>query len=122
MQTMKSILTILLLTATSFWGFSQTTVQQSAPQYFAQCMLTITDEAQFNELQEDLRQNPYVALVRLDWHTKRAFLLSKDITSLDETQFLSWLGVYASNATCIQVGLHGIDQVKPYPFTDCENQ
>jgi len=116
---MKYLIVIICFFGLSFASKAQEISQ--TPKYFAQCMLDINDEPAFRSLEESLRNNPYVSVARLDWPTKRAFLLTKDLTSFTEQEFSSWLGEYADQATCIQVGLHGVDQVNPYPFTNCEN-
>ena len=116
---MKMIMLLVCLIGLSFAGAAQTTTE--APRYFAQCMLNIDDETTFRNLEEELRANPFVSVVRLDWITKRAFVLTKDLTSLSIDEFRTWLGESANSATCIQVGLHGTDQVNPFPFTNCEN-
>lgn len=116
---MKRLLLLVCLLCISFAGKSQTT--EAGPKYFAQCMLDIEDEATFTNLESELRLNPYVQVVRLDWISKRAFLLTKDLSTFSIEQFRSWLGENATNASCIQVGLHGVDPVNPYPFTNCEN-
>jgi hypothetical protein len=116
---MKYLIVIICFFGLSFASNAQESSQ--TPKYFAQCMLDINDEPAFHALEESLRSNPYVSVVRLDWSTKRAFLVTKDLTSFTQTEFSSWLGEYADQATCIQVGLHGVDQVNPYPFTNCEN-
>lgn len=117
---MKYFLIIVCLLGISVISRAQTT-SSDGPKYFAQCMLNIEDEQTFRNLEQSLRDNPYVGIVRLDWISKRAFLLTKDLTSFSTEQFQSWLGEQASAATCIQVGLHGTDPIAPYPFTNCEN-
>jgi hypothetical protein len=113
-------MTLILLLLCSHFGQSQTTSSVSDTHFFAQCKLTMSNQAAFDSLQLDLASNPYVSVVRVDFYSKRLFLLTKNITSYTEPQFLSWLGAYMTNATCIQIGVHGVDAVKPYPFTDCE--
>jgi hypothetical protein len=60
-------------------------------------------------------------VVRLDSHTKRAFILTNSIEGLTEEQFTSWFNEFSGEVRCIQIGLHGVDVVKPYPFEGCEN-
>ncbi len=115
---MRTLLLLVCLVFVSFASKAQTT---EGPKYFAQCMLDIDDQTTFQNLESELRLNPYVQVVRLDWISKRAFLLTKDLSSFSIEQFRSWLGEHATNASCIQVGLHGTDPVNPYPFTNCEN-
>jgi hypothetical protein len=100
---------------------SNTQAQQSETHFFAQCMLNIDNQTEFDQLTADLQANPYVKIVRLDWYSKRLFLLTKDITSFNLEIFNSWLGDEVSKASCIQVGLHGTDVVNPYPFVNCPN-
>jgi hypothetical protein len=119
---MKSIIFVFVLLVTSSFSWSQQTTitNTNEPRFFVQCLLHIDDQAVFQQLEADLRSHPNAQVVRLDWNTKRLFLLTKDLQSFDEASFLSWLGVYATQTTCIQVGLHGIDPINSYPFTNCE--
>jgi hypothetical protein len=116
---MRYFLVIVCLLGLTFVSRAQNTTDE--PKYFAQCMLNIEDETTFRDLEQSLRNNPYVSVVRLDWISKRAFLLTRDIASLSEEQFQSWMGIHANQAFCIQVGLYGTDVINPYPFTNCEN-
>jgi len=115
---MKPFLIGLLLMLTSFGSFSQ---QQDETAFFAQCMLTIDNQEDFNDLTAILQANPYVKVVRLDWISHRLFLITKDINQLPLETFKSWLGVYDTKSECIQIGLHGTDLVNPYPFVNCPN-
>jgi len=113
------ITTLICILGLSFAGISQTAPE--SPHYFAQCMLDIPDETEFSNLETELRANPYVQVVRLDKVTRRAFVLTKDIAFFSQEQFIAWLGDRSAQATCIQIGLHGVDQVEPYPFTNCND-
>lgn len=99
-------------------GFAQ---EGTEPKFFAQCMVNITDETSFRELEESIRQNPYASVVRLDWVTKRAFIITKDLTQFNEQDFLSWFGESAANISCVQTGVFGVDEIAKYPFTNCSN-
>lgn len=72
-------------------------------------------------LEEQIRLNPYTNVVRLDWHTQRAFILTTGIDQLEENELRSWFGSYGAELTCIQIGTHGVDTVNPYPFTNCQD-
>jgi len=115
---MKKLTILICFIGLSFSGFSQSTTEP--PKFFAQCMLNIEDETIFRSLEDELRANPYVQVVRLDWTSKRAFLLTKELTSFTVEEFQGWLGTNVSSASCFQVGLHGTDQVNPFPFTNCD--
>lgn len=116
---MKLFIFLVCVLGSSLASRAQATSE--GPHYFAQCMLDIPDETEFSNLENALRANPYVQVVRLDKVTRRAFLLTKDLPSFSQEQFSAWLGEYAQDASCIQVGLHGVDQVNPYPFTECND-
>lgn len=119
---MKSLLFVFVLLFSTAYSWSQqtTNITTNETHYFAQCLLQIDDQAVFQQLEADLRLHPNAQVVRLDWNTKRLFLLTKDLQSFDEASFVSWLGMHATQATCIQVGLHGVDPINRYPFTNCE--
>jgi len=114
---MKSIFIALLFTILSKFSFTQNQVNET--HFFGQCLLTINDETLFNQLQEELKKNPYVYLVRLDWNTKRVFILTKDVSVFTENDLKSWFGPYGDALKCIQTGVHGVDVVNQFPFTEC---
>lgn len=88
---------------------------------FAQCMIDIDNVADMSALEADMRANPYIKVVRLDVISKRAFILTKNIDALSEENFISWFNEYSEKVHCIQIGRHGVDVVKPFPFEGCEN-
>jgi hypothetical protein len=95
---------------------------QQVPIYlFAQCMYEIEDKTAFMELESQFRLNPNVKVVRFDWSTKRVFVLIQNKSSLSELEFRAWFNDNSALPTCVQIGVHGIDTVKPYPFTNCNN-
>lgn len=86
---------------------------------FGQCMIAIDSQEEMRSLETLMRQNPNLKIVRLDHPTQRAFILTKGIDQLNEQQFKSWFGEYADKVWCVQIGRHGVDAVKPYPFEGC---
>jgi hypothetical protein len=119
---MKTLLIVLFLGAFGLTGNSQLiTTTSTNTNFFAQCMIQLDDNSDFTELENSLREIPYVKVARVDAVSSRVFVLTKDITTFSESDFLTWLGSYASASSCIQVGLHGVDQVNPFPFTNCGN-
>lgn len=112
---MKNILLIFLFLL-SVPAFSQ---QSNA--FFGQCLIEVQNREDMMALEASMRENPYARVVRLDYETQRAFVLTKDIQEFTEDNFVSWFGEYGDHVRCIQIGVHGVDAVKPYPFTDCEN-
>lgn len=112
------ILIITLLFFISFHGSSQTGSDEVI--LFAQCMIDIDDAEEIKLLESEMKNNPYIKIIRLDIYTKRAFLLTKDLDELTEQEFASWFNSYSEKVRCTQIGRHGVDMVKPYPFEGCE--
>jgi hypothetical protein len=92
---------------------------ESQVSIFGQCMIEIATAEEMRKLETEMKSNPYIKIVRLDYNTQRAFIITKGIEQLSEDQFASWFSNYANKLRCIQIGRHGIDQIKPYPFEGC---
>jgi hypothetical protein len=121
---MKIILLLLLSSFTFNKVMGQTTTEKSenskiATVFFAQCLLSIDNEDELKVIENNLRMNPYVSIVRIDIPTKRLFLLTKNTPTFNLENITSWLGNAASQATCFQIGIYGIDTIAKYPFTNC---
>jgi hypothetical protein len=86
---------------------------------FAQCMIAIDSQDEMKSLELLMRENVHAKIVRLDHPTQRAFILTKGIDQLNEQEFKSWFGEYSDKVWCVQIGRHGVDEVKPYPFQGC---
>lgn len=86
---------------------------------FGQCMIAIDSQEEMKSLEALMRENPHLKIVRLDHPTQRAFILTKGIDQLNEEEFKSWFGEYAEKIWCVQIGRHGVDAIKPYPFEGC---
>lgn len=113
---------ILLFFLIGFKGvFSQNNSAPSDVTLFAQAIFSIDSKEQMLQLEAEMRQNPYIKLVRLDWNTQRLFLLTQNINELTEIQLLSWFNGYVTSISCVQIGIKGVDEIQKYPFTNCEN-
>ena len=115
----KIILGLMMLVGLS--AFSQTSSSNPVA-LFGQCMIEMNSVEEMRALETEMRTNPYIQVVRLDYNTQRAFILTKNIDQLSEEQFTSWFNAYSDKVRCIQIGRHGVDVVKPYPFEGCEKQ
>jgi hypothetical protein len=120
-STMKSTLNhltlfALLITATICLGQNST----QTTSLFAQGLIEL-DEEQMISQELELRQHPNVKVVRLDRLTNRFFILIQNINSLTEEELITWFGENGSKLKCVQIGIHGIDQVNPFPFQNCSN-
>lgn len=111
---MKYLFIILL-----FIGFNAKS-QESSTTLFAQCLFEIENISDLEALQSEIREMPITTIVRLDAHSQRAFIMTTGVESLTEEEFSSWFGEHASSVRCIQIGVKGVDEIKKYPFEDCE--
>jgi hypothetical protein len=93
--------------------------QPMSSMFFGQCMIDIETDEEIRQLEIEMRQNPYIKVARLDINTKRAFIVTNNMESLTEEEFTSWFNSYSDKVRCIQVGRHGVDVIKPYPFEGC---
>ena len=118
---MKTLLIFsVLLLSTSFVNAQNLATQEVT--LFGQCMIELQDQNDLVALETEMRLNPNIKVVRLDYFTQRAFILTKEIDQLTEEQFMSWFNAYSDKVRCIQIGTYGIDTIKPYPFEDCAKQ
>ena len=104
-----------------FFAVFNGAAQQNNSVYFGQCLLDIESNEEIVELEATMRQNPLLKIVRLDLSTKRAFIITNSLDGLTEEQFSSWFSEYGDSIRCVQIGVNGVDAVKPYPFVDCNN-
>lgn len=119
---MKIVLLSFIFALGTFWGMAQNSASQAnAPSFFAQCMVNVDNQNELTLLENQLRAIPYVSVVRVDIPTHRLFLVTKDISTFTSTEFISWMGTYSTVYSCLQIGLHGVDPVNPYPFTNCSD-
>ena len=116
---MNNLLFVVLLVFASTNVFSQTPPNETT--LFAQCMIDIDNESEIKALEIEIKKNPYVQIVRVDFYSKRVFLLTKGIEQLTEQNLISWFSQYSDKVRCVQIGVHGGDIVKPFPFEGCEN-
>lgn len=114
-------LAILMLFIAGFSYGQSTTNQESERFLFAQGMFSIDDVQTLVDTETDLRNHPNVQVARLDKYSNRFFILIKNVDELTEDQLRSWFGLQGDHISCIQIGVHGIDQVNPFPFTNCSN-
>lgn len=117
---MKTPITIIFVVLVHFFAFNQVGTNTNQPPFFAQCAIELANELDYQNLETQLRENPYVKIVRVDAISKRVFLLTQDVTSFSEADFKNWITGYEQFATCYQVGVHGVDVINPYPFTNCQ--
>lgn len=115
---MKKLFFILILLISSTSLKAQNTANPVT--YFGQCMVQMSNEAEASAVEAQMRTNPNIRVIRLDFAAQRAFLLTQGIEQLTEAQFASWFLQYQDKLSCIQIGVDGVDERKPFPFTDCD--
>ena len=118
-EKMKRFLFSLLILLT----VSNASAQQGQPEttLFAQCKLDLNNQTELAQLEVEMKNNPYIKNVRLDYNTQRVFVLTKGIDQLTEDQFTSWFNSHSSFVRCVQIGTFGVDTIKPFPFEGCDN-
>lgn len=114
---MKIILPFLfILSFTSSYSQNQTNSV-----LFAQCYFDIQDEQAMLDLETSLRLHPNTNVVRLDYISQRAFIITQGLNSLSKDEFKTWFENFSSTVNCIQIGVYGVDAIDPYPFTNCQD-
>jgi len=104
----------------SFYGFSFSQ-ELSTQRYFVQSMVS-ESFSDTEELVNELRNNPYVFVVRYDANTRGLLIVTKELDFVYTREvFLSWLGDKIEFVGCIRVGLQSVDAHVPFPLTNCED-
>lgn len=116
---MKTLVLAIIFLVTSS-AFAQNWEGNAQSEFFAQGMLNIPQDEMI-ALQNEMRLHPNLQVVRLDHNSNRFFILTANLSSVSESDLLSWFGEYAEHATCIQIGVHGVDVVNSFPFENCPN-
>jgi hypothetical protein len=83
-------------------------------------MFDISDQSEMETLQNEMYNNPNIEMVRLDYNTQRALVITANLEVLSFEDFTSWFGEYGAMIYCIQIGEYGIDIMDTYPFTNCQ--
>ncbi len=115
---MKNFLVGIFLLFITTNTFSQTSNTEIV--LFAQSMIEVDSPEEMRVLETEMRSNPYIKVIRLDYNTQRSFILTQNLDELSEENFISWFNQYSDKVRCIQIGRQGIDVVKPFPFDGCE--
>lgn len=111
---MKQLITLLALFIMPVLYAQQETV------LFAQCVFEIGDETELRTVESEIRNHPNIEIVRLDYPSQRAFLLTKNLEELSEDEFKSWFGEFSESVRCMQIGVYGVDEIDQYPFENCD--
>jgi hypothetical protein len=94
---------------------------QEEVRLFAQGVFQVEDTETILTTENTIRNNPNVSIVRLDPHSKRFFIITQNLNQLSEETLKNWFGTNAESVHCIQIGIHGIDAINTFPFSNCEN-
>lgn len=118
---MKLLVTLFAVLALST-SFGQTQSNNyTDTRLFAQCLFSISTQAELDQLTNEMYNNPNIEMVRLDLNTQRALVITANLEELSEQDFKSWFGTYSSTVSCVHIGVYGIDPMMQYPFTNCQN-
>ncbi len=111
--------TILLFFFFIVFSFGTISMQETDSVFFVQCYFDIPDKMELLDLEGRMRENPNIKIVRLDYNTQRAFILTKKIENIDNQTVISWFEEYGNTVFCINKGVYGVDKMKQYPFEGC---
>ena len=117
---MRLFLSVIMVLSLSV-SYGQLANQQTSSDLFAQGMINISSDQEMIDLEQEMRFHSNIQIVRLDRNSHRFFILTTNISSLTYNELISWFGEYSDNISCVQIGVHGIDTVNPFPFTNCSN-
>jgi hypothetical protein len=95
--------------------------QQSSATFFVQAQVNVLSNLEMQELESNLRANPSVAQARIDVTSGQLLVISKNLSTLSESDFRTMTGLTSEELTCLFVGVYGADVFKVYPFTNCNN-
>lgn len=94
---------------------------QEEVRLFAQGVFQVEDTEAILTTESAIRSNPNVSIVRLDPYSKRFFIITQNLNQLSEETLKNWFGTYAESVHCIQIGIHGVDAINTFPFSNCDN-
>lgn len=114
---MKGLFTILLLTSLSGRANAQSNV--SSTDFYAQSLVYLSSDADYQQLTSQLAANPYVRNVRVDKNSHQLLVTTKDLASFDEAVLHGWLGNYSAGVSCVHTGIFGITPFKSYINGEC---
>lgn len=112
---MKTTLLFVLLLLGSM-SIAQTKEKKT---FFAQCALKNLSPEAYENLELQLKANTQVFIVRVDPISNTLFFLTQEMETFTATDFNSILGTFISNTSCINIGVRGVDLIKPNPKQDC---
>jgi hypothetical protein len=112
---------LLILTSIIFFfqiSFGQE-ITQNTENFFVQVMLTKCNSDIYDQIEADLKDNPYIRLVRLDRHTKGLIVGTQNIQELNQSVFEAWLGEHSDKITCYYQGIHGVHTMHAFNEQFC---
>ncbi|MBU2018956.1 MAG: hypothetical protein KJ941_04855 [Bacteroidetes bacterium] len=118
---MKIFIIFICATLSSLaYGQTNSAVKSNGSAFFAQGMFSLESD-ELLETEKSLKENPNVKLVRLDVYSNRFFILTENIQALNQQELRSWFGPYGKSISCLQIGIHGLDEVASFPFINCND-
>ena len=109
---------LYLLLFVSSISFSQTSVEKKT--FFVQCALTNLTAENYIQLENQLKANSAIFVIRVDPLSNTLFLLTQERESFSVTDFDVWMGAFAQNSSCLNIGIRGVDVIKPNPKQGCD--
>ena len=90
-----------------------------AKQFFAQAELKIQDKTLIKQIEEEIREQPGVWMIRIDNFNGNVLLYTTEAPYFTMEEFKALFGSHADKLHCPYIGVVRQDMIKPFPFKDC---
>lgn len=107
------LVAFMLMTFFSTFGQIETFVYET---FFIQIKLSSADDLTYSQIEQDLKNNPHIGLIRLDKLSNGLIIGTKNLSSLTREDAESWLGEHSALIECYYQGIHGVQTM--YAFNE----
>ena len=112
------IINLFLLLSLGLFG--QQVDNSSGVKYFSQAQMSDDlSVSELDEIEQNLSQNQFIMMSRLDRITGGLFIVTKNLNGYDRSTFESWLGTFANRIDCYREGIQGVDEILPFNENFC---
>ena len=106
----------------AYFSVAQVNASQNGTQFIAQfTYLENLSDQQVDQIEQNLQQNTNIRMARVDRITKGVFIVTNELSQLDESMTNSWLGVSFPVIDCFRNGVYRVDDVIPFDENFCNS-
>lgn len=109
---MRAFFVLFLIVSYSSFG--------QAKQYFAQAQLKIEDKILLKNIEEEIREQPGIWMIRIDDFNGNVLIYTTETPYFTMDEFTALFGVYADKLFCPYIGVVRQDLIRTFPFKDCQ--